>query len=413
MLRKFNVSFTHDPVWLRVATLSIILFFIFLADAIVSFWAPEYLEETFQSSLVMGLIISTSSIVGLLADIMMPQLLKGITVKKLLVMGIVASILFSAILLFTTWLPFILLFLLGMAVWGIYYELLSFASNQFVADATPLKFHSAGWAIIGTFRSLAYFLGPVMATWLLLAGDRPPLFVAIGLALLALVILLITNRKHERQLTVDIHHINFSAELTHWKELFIHVWPILLMSILVGVIDATFWTVGAVYTKDLGQIHPSGSWFLSLHMLPSLFMGFVIAKMQIYQRKKRLAQIFLITSGLFLVLLGFSSAIPWILIMVFISSTNLAISVPLIEAVYSDIVARMGRERQHMIGLSSSTMSIAYIIAPPLSGLIAEEVGARNTFMIIGGFVALVSFILLFTTPKKLKLPQKEIEKWD
>ena len=83
------------------------------------------------------------------------------------------------------------------------------------------------------------------------------------------------------------------------------------------------------------------------------------------------------------------------------------------EAVYSDITERMGYEGKHMMGLSSSTLSLAYIIGPVMAGGIAQLVGERLTFSVMGILMALVALILLIVTPRKLRLPQSEIQAWD
>jgi predicted MFS family arabinose efflux permease len=73
----------------------------------------------------------------------------------------------------------------------------------------------------------------------------------------------------------------------------------------------------------------------------------------------------------------------------------------------------MGIERKHLVGLSSSTMSMAYIVGPVISGLIASLVGERTTFVVVGVMSVLVSLILLSITPKKLLLPEREIKTWE
>jgi MFS family permease len=73
----------------------------------------------------------------------------------------------------------------------------------------------------------------------------------------------------------------------------------------------------------------------------------------------------------------------------------------------------MGRERKHLIGLSLSTWSIAYIVGPIVAGYIARSIGEAKTFTVLGVFTLLVSLILLIASPKKLRLPQKEIKTWE
>jgi MFS family permease len=98
--------------------------------------------------------------------------------------------------------------------------------------------------------------------------------------------------------------------------------------------------------------------------------------------------------------------------MVLLSASALSICYPLVEGVYTDIVARMGREKKEMIGLTSSVLNLAYVVWPPIAGAITLLVGERMTFSVVGLLAALAAFILLFVTPKKLMLPQQEIKKW-
>lgn len=412
MFAKLTPAYLKDPLWHRVLTLSLIFFFVFLADAILSFWVPGYFETTLKSSFLMGIVMGFSSIVGFGADIIFPQILKGITVHKLVLLGILSSIFFAVVLVGGTIWVSVALFLVSMAVWGVYYEFLTFASHQFVADATPLRLHAASWAIIGSFKSLSYFLGPLIAGYLEGSNERLPLYVSIFFALIALLILFLTKKKHDRPLQIETENVSIMAEISHWKILLFAVWPILVMSLFMGLIDSVFWSTGAVYTEELSKISSVGGWFLSLYMLPSLFMGFVVAKWGIYSGKKRQALLFLVLSGVFLSLFSVSGSVLWIFLMVFGSSLCLSIAYPLIDGVYSDIVARMGRLRKHMIGLSSSTVSIAYVVGPTVAGFLSDKYSHRITFVLIGIALIIVSLITLSFTPRKLKLPQKTLEEW-
>ena len=111
-------------------------------------------------------------------------------------------------------------------------------------------------------------------------------------------------------------------------------------------------------------------------------------------------------------LLFYSESVVYQLAMVFLSSIMLSVSYPLVDAIYSDIVVRMGRERKHMVGLGVSMISLAYIVGPVLSGWIASQVGERMTFVAVGAATVTVSIVLLITTPRKLLLPQREIKNW-
>lgn len=152
---------------------------------------------------------------------------------------------------------------------------------------------------------------------------------------------------------------------------------------------------------------------MPFYTLPMVFVGVIVARWGIYKGKKKMAEIFMLISGLLLVMIGPSDSVMVALIVSLLVGTMLSVSWPLTDAVYSDIVSRMGSEGKHMVGLSGSTLSVAYIVGPIVAGLISQFVGEKNTFVVMGVMMVLVSIILLVVTPKKMKLPQTEIKTWD
>jgi predicted MFS family arabinose efflux permease len=89
-----------------------------------------------------------------------------------------------------------------------------------------------------------------------------------------------------------------------------------------------------------------------------------------------------------------------------------AVAYPMTDAVYSDLIVRLGAKREHLIGLCDSSINLAYVIGPVTAGYIAYAVGEKLTFAVIGGLTVAVSLFLLMVTPKKLKLPESEISRW-
>lgn len=412
MFEKRVSEFIKNPVWFRVTSFSLVLFFIFLGDAILSFWVPTLLEDNL-GALGMGLVMSFSSVVGFIMDLIFPQLIQGVTVKRLVTFSAATSLLFSITLLASLQLPVVWIFLIAMAIWGIYYEFFGFAEQQFIADTLPLKLRSSGWAFFGVFKNLAYFLGPLMAAWIVLKGEWLPVASAIIFTTVGFGLLTLFKKTHERRFDIEFEKVNILSELIHWKVLFAYVWPVVALSLVLGLIDSAFWTTGTVLTEKYAESNALGALFLPLYQLPSLFIGLFMARFSIFEGKKKKAIILLALAGLILSLIGFSSSLFVILGIVLASSVLLSICYPLVNAVYSDIVARMGRERKHLIGLSNSALSMAYIIGPALAGYITKLVGEEKTFSVMGAIAFIVSLILLGLTPKKIRLPEKEIKAWE
>ena len=114
----------------------------------------------------MGLIISFQSVVGGFTDLIFPKMLRTARARGLVFWGIMLSGFTSFFLVDTIFWPFVALFLVTMALWGIYYELIAFANYQFMGSVVPLNMRSAVWGVAGIFVNLAYFLGPLLAAFL-------------------------------------------------------------------------------------------------------------------------------------------------------------------------------------------------------------------------------------------------------
>jgi MFS family permease len=395
--------------------LSIMLFFVYLGDGILSDWVPSFVQKSLASPLVMGVVISFSSVVGLGADLIFPQLLRGLKTRRVLMMAIGSSLVFCGVLFWSIAWPLIILFLVAMAVWGLYYEFLGFGSQMFVSESVPAPSRSGVWAVMGAFKSLAYFIGPIVGSYLAISkGDNLVVVVATSCVILAYIMWRLMGRnKSEAVLEEPAEKINLVKEIKHWVVLFEHVWPVIMISLMMGIVDATYWTTGTVLSDNLAKETWWGGLFLPLYTLPMVFVGLVIAKWGVYKGKKKLAEIFMLISGILLMLLGVSNGVVMILMISLLVGTMLSFSWPLTDAVYSDIVCRMGGEGKHMVGLSGSTVSVAYIIGPIMAGAITQSVGEKNTFVVVGMVLAMVSVFLLVVTPKKLRLPQTEIKTWD
>lgn len=389
--------------WKRVRVFLIILFFVLLSDAILSDWVPGYLQGVLGSPLKMGLMMAVSSVVGLFMDLIFPHVLRQSGVRRLAGGAILGSMIFLLSMLSSTWWSYALILIVGMAAWGIYYEIDSFMTQQFVAGVAARDQRSSVWGVVGVVKNLAYFLGPIIGGYVAGYGDRVVVMGAGGILLIAYVIFLCMRLPRQEEVDIDFHGIHLKQELLHWISLGKRVWPVLLISLVGGLVDATFWTTGTTIS----------GWFVSAYMLPFLFVGMMVAKWGVDTGKKKWAERFVLLGGLGLMTLGWVEPGWMQLICVFASGTCLALAWPLTDAVYTDLVVRARRGRKHIMGMSAAAFSLAYIIGPIVAGWVAGQVGELQTFAWLGGLVASVALVLLLVTPKKLRLPQEEIQSWE
>lgn len=389
--------------WKKVSVFLVILFFVLLSDAVLSDWVPGYLQNTLGSPVKMGLMMAVSSAVGFLMDLIFPHVLRQSGVRKLAGGAIVGAMIFLLSMFSSTWWNYALILVIGMSAWGIYYELDSFMTQQFVASVAPRTERSSVWGVVSVVRSLAYFLGPIIGGYITIYGDRVVVGGAASVLFVAYILFLLMRLPRSEEIDFDVHGINIREEIVHWISLGRRVWPILIVSFLGGIIDATFWTTGTLIS----------GWFLSAYMLPFLFVGMIVAKWGIDIGKKKWAERFVILGGSCLVAIPIFNHESWRLLCAFCSGMFLATAWPLIDAVYTDLVARAKRGRKHIIGMSAATFSLAYVLGPIMDGWLSERYGEVRVFSIVGVGVILITLSLLFVTPKKLKLPQAEIQTWE
>jgi len=106
-------------------------------------------------------------------------------------------------------------------------------------------------------------------------------------------------------------------------------------------------------------------------------------------------------------------SLPFRIALVFVAGMLASVALPLIDAVYTDLLSRMGRERKHLVGLSSSMGSIAFVFGPVLVGGASDFIGEIATFGWLGIFGAVVCVGLFLVMPRKLRLPQTVMSDWE
>ena len=120
------------------------LFFWALADGIMSFISPIIITEHGISDTLMGIIIGSSSIASAVFYILLVRFLPNTNFRRV----------FLAVLLLSFFFPFLMsaggivwMYLAGMAVWGLYFDLYRIASYDFVSRADTKEEHSASFGV--------------------------------------------------------------------------------------------------------------------------------------------------------------------------------------------------------------------------------------------------------------------------
>jgi MFS family permease len=372
--------------------------------------APNIIENYIHNTFFMGLIFSTSSFVGYFADIVLGNIIKEKSFVIYLLVGIICAIVFPLLLLLLS--PSIIVLVLAMGAWGIYYESIVFSKSNFIHRTLSHDKHDVGWTTTTAFMNIAYLIGPSVAVILLNKNENFPLIAVIIIQCIALIALGIYK-------TVFSSHIHnpigqnkspsIWAGFSTWKLLNKKLWPVLLFTFSLLLIDSTFWTIGAVLVSQQKDAHPLAGLFYVFYLLPGLIISPIGIKISRKIGKKRAAFSGGLFAGLSFFLILFIKDFNQFIYLVGVGSLGTSIALPEIRGAIEDYCERLGGSANSLVGLISSMGSLAYIIGPILAGGIAILIGEMNTFALMGLIVFITSALAFILVPRKIRLPQNQI----
>lgn len=391
---------------------SMVMLFLYTSDAIMSFTAPVFIEELVGNTFYMGIILSTSSMVGIACDLLFAQIFKGKSFAFFTFLLIAIAVLFP--LSFIVLPPHIATFLFAMASWGVYFELFRFSNFSFVHSYAQPQDHANAWGIIESFRSIAYLVGPIIAGFLFDQHLKLPFYGALTgfvLGLMTFSLFLIRFHKPHHRITEEKPETrSFWLELKTWKLLLDTIWPLFVLSTIIVILDASFWSIGAIISEELRATSIVGTLLLPAYIAPALFMPLLAGIFAKPLGKKRIAFLLCLPVGPIMGL-GALSQNGWIFLgSIFVSSMFISLATTELYAVFEDYVSRLNRFGTDMIGLQSAAGSLGYIIGPIIAGSVATVVGNHGTFAVFGMLLSLGAILAWFTMPRKTRLPQTELQ---
>jgi MFS family permease len=264
---------------------------------------------------------------------------------------------------------------------------------------------------------VGYVVGPLMAGLIGSVDARRPLWVAIMLYGISAVIfigqqLVWRGRRAHPVVEKHIYHEHtFKQEWRLWRSYGQVLWPLLALTFMIVLLDATFFSIGPVFGESLAQLHGWGGLFITMYTVPSVLMGMFTGVLARPFGKKRVAFIAGIMAGLGMIAMSQFQSVPLILLTTFIGSCGLSVMFPELSAAYQDYVTRSPHSGNDLIGLTAIAGSSAYILGPLLSGWLSDHIGAANVFGLWGIILVVMSLAALVLVPRKIRLPQYELSR--
>lgn len=174
------------------------IFFFALGDSILTYIMPLLITENGFSHEMMGLIIGSSSLVGAAFDILVSRFLHKPHYRRLYLAVLILAGLFG-VLLFQA--KAIWIYLIAMAVWGIYWDIFHFANYDFVSRISVKINDAAEFGVLDAFKALGSLLGPVLTGLVIsrVVGVAP--FILSAAAFIFYLLVLNYPNKHTQEIS--------------------------------------------------------------------------------------------------------------------------------------------------------------------------------------------------------------------
>jgi MFS family permease len=409
MLRFLPGSFKFSRISFFVY--GVMIFFFILGDSTMSYMAPVVMEHKLGATM-MGLILSTSSMCGTIMDFTFARFFghkRSFFFSRLM---LIFSFFFPLSFLFFHNIPF---FILGMIVWGVYFEAFVFSNYHTIHETVHPHNHIWAWGTLSTLRNIGWVSGPLIASYLESANPQYPLFFALAsfgsAAFLYFFHASMRTKIHVVVKKEKPHHHGFLQELRIWSTFAQVFWPLLFMVFMFEIIDSTFFSIGAVFTENLGHIHPWGGLFITMYTAPSLIFGILAGFFAKPYGKKRAGFISGLVAGGGLMLLSQVHSVELMLLTTFFAGAGMAVMYPEVSAVLQDYIARSKDTCNDIVGLTAVIASISYVIGPIMNGYLSDRIGTQAVFGLWGTITAAFSLFALIVVKRKLHIPQQKVAK--
>lgn len=390
---------------------SIVVFLISLHDGIISYVTPVILNNRYSNTLFVGSILSISSFFGIFFNIFITKFFPHKGYKFFTFWMLIFAITTALILIFIP--RYLFTLVAAMITWSVYYEFRNYSKFNFVEKYLPPNKNAQAWSTMSIFQSLAYMTGPAIAVYLFANKIRSSLTFALLATLTASVLFLLfeikfAKRKRDDKSDREIRSLFDEVKVTH--VLTRKIWPLVTFSFALTLLDASFWSIGVLFSESLRLKHPAGGLFLTMYGLPAILTGLTAPRIYSYLGKKRTSFIAGIIAGVLMICISLFKNVYLILGMVFLVAFASGIAFILIYATFEDYITRLDGDGNNMVSIGQISQNIAYVLGPIFFGIVSKDGNYGHSFIAAGEILIFFSVLALITVPRKIKMPHKEIK---
>nr|HPI67557.1 MFS transporter [bacterium] len=385
-VRQYGLK--HKPLY----ALSFMVLFWSIFDGIISYVTPLVIVEHGLSKTVMGIIYGSSSVAGALFDFLLCRFFKDTHFRRVYLIMFVICFFY----------PFILwqasvwwLYLIAMALWGIYYDLHNFGDFDFVSRQSREEEHASSFGVIQAFRSAGYMIAPLLAglvigTWLEKLDIRPFMLALIFLGIAFIFYLVLVRLTRNERVDFEIKrkqkvaNIDIIREIKIWKKIVILCLPVLILIMMLNVLDAFFWTIGPLIAEGITSLEGFNGLFMVAYSLPVLLIGWFIGLVTRRLGKKKTAFLSFLLGSLILSTFTLFTSPYYLIVIILLASFFFALAWPAINGAFADYIAEAPEVGKDIEGVEDLFTNIGYIIGPIIAGVLADVFGNESAFSIFG-----------------------------
>jgi len=393
----------------HVFILGLIILFWSLFDSIITYLTPVILSAHHFSNTQIGMIIGFSSLAGALFDILITKIFTKSSFRRFFIFLFIICMLYPLVLGYA---DSIFVFLIAMAMWGVYYDFYGFGIFDFISKYTNKDSHSQGFGIINMSKTLGQIIAPIIIGFTLIGIVYWKLFflawIFLGIAVILFVVLLwklknissIINDTNNN-INETNHHKKRSLlfEVNIWTKIARFMVAPLIVTFFLFTIEAFFWTLAPLFAES--NMTSFGGFFLAAYGIPILISGWFIGKITSKYGNRRTAFYGLLIGSVLLSLFFLVSSNPWfIIILIFVAAMFFTIAMPSINGTYSDCIVASPELEKEIEGLEDLAFNTAYIFGPILAGLLSDLTSIPLAFSILGGAGAIIALSLILFASK-------------
>jgi len=400
-----NYGFRHKAIY----ALALMILFWSIFDGIISYIAPILIVQNGISKSEMGLLLASSSFAGAIFDFLLCRLFKNSFYRRIFIAMFALSFVYPLLLLEAKTL---FVYLIAMALWGVFYDLRSVGTFDFIGRHSRKADHSSDFGLVQVFQSLGYLFAPILVGAVVgeVVDWKPAImcWISLSISFFFFAMLLGLEKKHSVSANCESMYCekpkNLSKEFKLWGRLGKLIFPVLLLTMFLYIVDAFFWTVGPLYAESNNAIKEYAGLFMAAYTLPPLLVGWFVGALTRRFGQKRTALIGLLSGSLVLSVIGALVNPYLIVIVVFVASMCFSVAWPAINGVYADYISEAEEIEKEIAGLEDFYMNIGFALGHIIAGFFADFFGNAGAFTALGLIGAMTALILFRITPRNIDI---------